>query len=62
MRIPVSLENSKETMLSYLGDDYVIFVDEPQRISEAAKAAEWEIAENIRSYLVGEKRCRIDEV
>ncbi len=47
--IPVSVENSRETMLSYLGDDYIIFVDEPQRVSEAAKAIEWEIAENIKT-------------
>ena len=56
--IPVSVENSRETMLSYLGDDYVIFVDEPQRISEAAKAVEWEIAENIRT--LAEKSTKKD--
>ncbi len=47
--IPVSIENSRETMLSYLDDDYIILLDEPQRISEAAKAIEWEIAENIKT-------------
>ena len=47
--IPVNIENSKATMFSYINDDYIVFLDEPQRVSEAAKAVEWEISENIRT-------------
>ncbi len=47
--IPVSVENARETMLSYAGDDYIIFTDEPQRMSESAKATQWEIEENIKT-------------
>ncbi len=47
--IPVNIDSARDTMLSYLGDDYIIFMDEMQRVSESAKAVEWEIAENIRT-------------
>ncbi len=47
--IPVNVENARETMLSYAGDDYIIFTDEPGRMSESAKAVEWEIEENIKT-------------
>ena len=47
--LPVQVENVKETMLSYAGEDYIIFADEPARISESAKAVEWEISENIKT-------------
>ena len=47
--IPIKLETARETMLSYAGDDYIIFADEPQRMSESAKATEWEIEENIKT-------------
>ncbi len=47
--IPVSVENARETMLSYAGEDYIIFTDEPQRMSESAKAVEWELEENIKT-------------
>ncbi len=56
--IPVSIENAKESMLSYLGEDYVIFMDEMQRVSESAKAVEWEISENIRT--LAEKSMKKD--
>lgn len=47
--LPVNVESARETMLSYAGDDYIIFTDEPARMSESAKAAEWEIGENIKT-------------
>jgi len=47
--LPVSVENSRETMLSYAGDDYLIFTDEPARMGESAQAVEWEISENIKT-------------
>ena len=47
--IPVNIENSKDTMLSYLDSDHIVFIDEPSRVSEAAKATEWEIEENIKT-------------
>ncbi len=47
--IPVNVETARETMLSYAGEDYIIFTDEPQRMSESAKAIEWEIEENIKT-------------
>ena len=56
--IPVNLENARETMLSYLGDDYIVFWDEPARVSEAAKAIEWEISENIKT--LAEKSTKKD--
>ena len=47
--LPVNIENSRATMLSYLNDEYLIFADEPSRISESAGAVEWEISENIKT-------------
>lgn len=47
--LPVNVETARETMLSYAGEDYIIFTDEPARMSESAKAAEWEISENIKT-------------
>ena len=47
--LPVSVKNSRETILSYAGEDYIIFADEPARMSESAKAVEWEIEENIKT-------------
>lgn len=47
--LPVNVESSRATMLSYISEDYLIFLDEPSRISEAAKAVEWEISENIQA-------------
>ena len=47
--LPVNVESAKETMLSYAGNDYIIFTDEPARMSESAKASEWEISENIKT-------------
>ena len=46
--LPVKVQNSRESMLSYLNDDYIIFADEPARMSESAKAVEWELSENIK--------------
>ena len=47
--LPVSSETARETMLSYAGEDYLIFADEPARISDSVKAVEWEISENIKT-------------
>ena len=47
--LPVNVPNAKETVLSYIGEEYLIFTDEPARMSESAKAAEWELSENIRT-------------
>lgn len=47
--LPVNVESARETILSYAGDDYIIFADEPARMSESAKASEWEIGENIKT-------------
>ncbi len=59
--IPVNIENSKATMLSYLDDEYIIFIDEPARVSEAAKAAEWEIGENIKTLAEKSVKTNISE-
>ncbi len=59
--IPVSLENSTETMLSYLDEDDILFFDEPNRISESAKAVEWEITENIKSLAEKSTKKNIGE-
>ena len=48
--IPVATENAKSSMLSYLDDSYLVFFDEPARISEASKAVEWEMEENIKIF------------
>ena len=48
--LPVKVENSKENMLSYIGDEYIIFADEPAKMSESAKAVSWELSENIKTY------------
>ncbi|MBR1969128.1 MAG: transcription-repair coupling factor [Clostridia bacterium] len=57
--LPVKSETARASMLSYLDDSYQIFLDEPQRVSESAKAVEWEIAENIKT--LAEKNVEIAE-
>jgi len=47
--IPVGKSEAKSSMLSYIDEAYLVFLDEPARISEAAKAVEWEIEENIKT-------------
>lgn len=47
--LPVMSEAYNSSMLSYIDDNYLIFLDEPARISESAKAVEWEISENIKT-------------
>lgn len=47
--LPVNVESARETMLSYADEGYIIFTDEPARISESAAAAQWEISENIKT-------------
>lgn len=47
--IPVGSESARASILSYVDNDYIIFVDEPARISESAKAVQWELEENIRA-------------
>lgn len=47
--VPVSFDGARTSMLTYIDDSYIIFADEPPRISEAAKAVEWEIGENIKT-------------
>ncbi len=53
--IPVRDVQAKSSMLTYLDDSYMIFLDEPSRVSEAAKAIEWEMSENIKTHLENEK-------
>ena len=55
--LPVKSENSRASMLSYLDESYQIFLDEPQRVAESAKAVEWEIGENIKT--LAEKNVEI---
>lgn len=57
--LPVKSETAKASMLSYLDDGYQIFLDEPQRVSESARAVEWEIGENIKT--LAEKNVEIAE-
>ncbi len=52
--LPVKVQNSRESMLSYLDDSYIIFTDEPARMSESAKAVEWELSENIKTHAENE--------
>ena len=47
--IPVGNESARASILSYVDEDYIIFVDEPARISESAKAVQWELEENIKT-------------
>ena len=47
--IPVGSESARASILSYVDNDYIIFVDEPARISESAKTVQWEHDENIKA-------------
>ncbi len=47
--LPVYLQNARASMLSYIDNNYIVFIDEPARVSESAKAVEWEISENIKT-------------
>ncbi len=47
--LPVSTNDEQSSMLSYLDDNYIIFIDEPLKVSESAKAVEWELNENIKT-------------
>ncbi len=51
--IPVSAPDENGCLLDYMRKDDFIFFDEPQRISEAVKAVEFELSENL-SVLNGE--------
>lgn len=45
--IPVSAPDEDDSLLSYFDQDDLIFVDEPQRVSEAAKVTAFELGENL---------------
>ena len=47
--LPVSAQDERSSMLTYLDDTYIIFVDEPLKVSESAKATLWEINENVKT-------------
>ena len=47
--LPVSVQNQQSSMHSYLDDTYIVFIDEPLKVSESAKAIEWELNENIKT-------------
>ncbi len=45
--IPVAAPEEDDSLLSYFGPDDLIFIDEPQRVGEAAKVVEFELDENL---------------
>ncbi len=45
--IPVSTPDESGSLLDYISKDELIFVDEPQRIGEAAKVVQFELGENL---------------
>ena len=45
--IPVSAPDEDDSLLSYFAPDDLIFIDEPQRVGEAAKVVEFELGENL---------------
>lgn len=45
--VPVSAPQESGSLLSYLAAGETVFLDEPQRISEAAKVAEFELGEDL---------------
>ena len=45
--IPVTAPEEDDSLLSYFGKEDLIFIDEPQRVAEAAKVVEFELGENL---------------
>ncbi len=50
---PVSAPSESGSLLGYLSENDLVFVDEPQRVSEAAKVAEFELGEDIDALRLG---------
>ncbi len=50
---PISAPSETGSLLGYLAEGDLVFVDEPQRVSEAAKVAEFELGEDIEALRLG---------